>query len=98
MFVARTICELPFELNLWQAQNIWYDIYLRLYPAIKARTTTNGAKASNSQPKPEPDAESARADEWVAKFKEIGQLMGISVDELVIEEEAPILETTAPQS
>jgi len=95
LFVARTISELPFDLNLWQAQNIWYDIYLRLYPAIKARSTANGAKTS--QPKPEPDAESARADEWVAKFKEIGQLMGISVDELVIEEETPILEA-APQS
>ncbi|WP_239462061.1 DUF3536 domain-containing protein [Occallatibacter savannae] len=24
--LARTITELPFELNLWQAQNIWYEI------------------------------------------------------------------------
>ncbi|HEV2135736.1 MAG TPA: DUF3536 domain-containing protein [Terracidiphilus sp.] len=24
--LARTIVELPFELNLWQAQNIWYEI------------------------------------------------------------------------
>jgi alpha-amylase/alpha-mannosidase (GH57 family) len=24
--LARTLIELPFELNLWQAQNIWYDI------------------------------------------------------------------------
>ena len=96
LFVARTISELPFDLNLWQAQNIWYDIYLKLYPAIKARTTTNGAKSPRTQPKPESDVESARADQWVAEFKEIGQLMGISVDELVIEEEAPILET-APQ-
>jgi len=24
--LARTLVELPFELNLWQAQNIWYDI------------------------------------------------------------------------
>lgn len=95
LFVARTISELPFDLNLWQAQNIWYDIYLRLYSAIKARSTANGAKTSKA--KPEPDAESARADEWVEKFKEIGQLMGISVDELVIEEETPILEA-APQS
>jgi len=96
LFVARTISELPFDLNLWQAQNIWYDLYLQLYPSIKARTTTNGAKSSKSQPKPEPDVESARADQWVAEFKEIGQLMGISVDELVIEEETPILETASP--
>ncbi len=49
LFVARTISELPFDLNLWQAQNLWYDIYLRLYPAIKARTTTNGAKAAKAR-------------------------------------------------
>jgi alpha-amylase/alpha-mannosidase (GH57 family) len=24
--LARTLVELPFELNLWQAQNIWYEI------------------------------------------------------------------------
>jgi hypothetical protein len=24
--MARTLVELPFELNLWQAQNIWYEI------------------------------------------------------------------------
>jgi hypothetical protein len=25
LVMARTLRELPFELNLWQAQNIWYD-------------------------------------------------------------------------
>jgi len=94
LFVARTLSELPFERNLWQAQNIWYDVYLKLYPSIKAKTTTNGTK-SKSAPKPEPDIESARADQWVAEFKEIGQLMSISVDDLVIEEETPILETAS---
>jgi hypothetical protein len=24
--LARTLIELPFDLNLWQAQNIWYEI------------------------------------------------------------------------
>jgi alpha-amylase/alpha-mannosidase (GH57 family) len=95
LFIARTVSELPFERNLWQAQNIWYQIYLRLYPAIKAKTTTNGARASKANGKPESESESARADEWVAKFKEIGQLMSISVDDLVIEEETPILETAS---
>jgi alpha-amylase/alpha-mannosidase (GH57 family) len=27
--LARTLRELPFELNLWQAQNIWYDTLTR---------------------------------------------------------------------
>jgi alpha-amylase/alpha-mannosidase (GH57 family) len=26
LHLAHTLVELPFELNLWQAQNIWYDI------------------------------------------------------------------------
>jgi alpha-amylase/alpha-mannosidase (GH57 family) len=26
LVLARTLVELPFELNLWQAQNIWYEI------------------------------------------------------------------------
>jgi hypothetical protein len=24
--LGRTLVELPFDLNLWQAQNIWYEI------------------------------------------------------------------------
>jgi hypothetical protein len=27
--LARTLRELPFDLNLWQAQNIWYDILIK---------------------------------------------------------------------
>jgi alpha-amylase/alpha-mannosidase (GH57 family) len=27
LLVARTLNELPFDLNLWQAQNIWYDVW-----------------------------------------------------------------------
>jgi hypothetical protein len=26
LVLARALVELPFELNLWQAQNIWYEI------------------------------------------------------------------------
>jgi hypothetical protein len=34
--LARTLAELPFELNLWQAQNIWYEIVRTSGPAIAA--------------------------------------------------------------
>jgi hypothetical protein len=27
LLVARTLRELPFDVNLWQAQNLWYDTY-----------------------------------------------------------------------
>jgi hypothetical protein len=26
LHLARALMELPFELNLWQAQNLWYEI------------------------------------------------------------------------
>ena len=34
LLVARTLSELPFELNLWQAQNLWYDVYRRRYGTL----------------------------------------------------------------
>jgi len=36
--LARTLSELPFELNLWQAQNIWYEI-LRTSGYVLAKLT-----------------------------------------------------------
>ena len=56
--LARTLAELPFELNLWQAQNIWYEILRTSTYALAAsrpksaragiRTSTNWALASPS--------------------------------------------------
>ena len=86
LLTARTLSELPFELNLWQAQNLWYDVYRRRYRTLTQSEGTPGEAESGEK------GQSA----WGEKFKEIGRLMGISVDELVIEEETPILET-APQ-
>ena len=91
LFVARTISELPFEGNLWQAQNIWYEVYRRLHESAKQAATTgfqNGDRSNGDGP----DAEARRAAAWEEKFKEIGELMGISVDELVIEGPVPELE------
>jgi alpha-amylase/alpha-mannosidase (GH57 family) len=36
--LARTVVELPFELNLWQAQNIWYEIQRTSSYALSAQT------------------------------------------------------------
>jgi alpha-amylase/alpha-mannosidase (GH57 family) len=38
--LARTLIELPFELNLWQAQNIWYEI-LRSSDSLTAHNPEN---------------------------------------------------------
>lgn len=36
LLVARTLSELPIELNLWQAQNIWYDVWRLKHQAADA--------------------------------------------------------------
>jgi alpha-amylase/alpha-mannosidase (GH57 family) len=41
--LARTLVELPFELNLWQAQNIWYEIL---------RTSRYGLSALEAEDRP----------------------------------------------
>ncbi len=41
--LARTLMELPFELNLWQAQNIWYEIL---------RSSTYGLTAHDAEDRP----------------------------------------------
>lgn len=63
LLVARMLSELPFDLNLWQAQNIWYDVWRRKpQPAL-------------------PDPET-----WLSAFHELGELLRISVDDLVMDE------------
>ena len=42
--LARTLTELPFELNLWQAQNIWYEIL---------RSSTHGLTAHDLDDRPQ---------------------------------------------
>lgn len=46
--LARTITELPFELNLWQAQNIWYEIL---------RTSSYALTSQAAEDRPEWDKE-----------------------------------------
>lgn len=62
LLVARTLSELPFDLNLWQAQNLWYDVWRRApQPAV-----------------PDPEV-------WSKGFRELGWLLRISVDDLVMD-------------
>ncbi len=63
LLVARTLNELPFDLNLWQAQNIWYDVWKhKPQPAV-----------------PDPEA-------WFKAFHDLGELLRISVQDLVMDE------------
>lgn len=63
LLVARMLNELPFDLNLWQAQNLWYDVWRR---------------------KPKPALPDPQA--WLKGFHELGEMLRISVDELVMDE------------
>jgi alpha-amylase/alpha-mannosidase (GH57 family) len=73
LLVASTISELPFDLNLWQAQNLWYDLYRKMGHACSLDPTS-----------------------WCRKFFELGKLMRISVEDLVIEEETVPVESVVP--
>jgi alpha-amylase/alpha-mannosidase (GH57 family) len=65
LLVARTLNGLPFELNLWHAQNIWYDVWRRTpHPTV------------------------AEPETWLNGFHELGRLLRISVEELVMDEES----------
>jgi alpha-amylase/alpha-mannosidase (GH57 family) len=60
LLVAHTLSELPFDLNLWQAQNLWYDAFRHI----------------REQP----------VGETLEKWKELGRVMRISVEDIVAEE------------
>jgi alpha-amylase/alpha-mannosidase (GH57 family) len=42
--LARTLTELPFDLNLWQAQNIWYEIFRTAGSALTALSAEDRAR------------------------------------------------------
>lgn len=96
LLIAKTVTELPFELNLWQAQNIWYDIYRRLFHTWNQ--TALGSETGPGLPPAPPAPEVTGIEEAGTyasqhdRFVELGRLMGISVDDLVIEEETPLPE------
>jgi len=42
--LARSVAELPFELNLWQAQNIWYEILRDTNGTLKSLSSEDRAR------------------------------------------------------
>jgi hypothetical protein len=67
--LARTLTELPFELNLWQAQNIWYEIL---------RSSAHGLTALD------PNDPEARA-RWDRNFNDLGCCLSIACDVITAE-------------
>jgi hypothetical protein len=46
--MARSVVGLPFELNLWQAQNIWYEILREINGSLKAFSDEDRARWDKS--------------------------------------------------
>ena len=46
--LARTVTELPFELNLWQAQNIWYEILRSANGSVSSMSRDDRARWDKS--------------------------------------------------
>jgi alpha-amylase/alpha-mannosidase (GH57 family) len=71
--LARVLRELPFEVQLWQAQNIWYEIL-----------ETSHREAIQRKPFGLPPE---HASAWLVRFQTLGRCFGIAVDELVLEDD-----------
>jgi alpha-amylase/alpha-mannosidase (GH57 family) len=65
--VVESLRVLPIELNLWQAQNVWNQ----LWQEIKRADT--------------------KEDAWMERFRYLGTLMDLAVDELQVEEPAAVV-------
>ena len=70
--LARTLHALPFGLNLWQAQNIWYDLHLEGDAVFGSSGKTAGVRK-------------AAREHWRQFFPELGRQLSINVDHLALE-------------
>jgi len=56
--------SLPFEINLWAAQNLYYDAVQDIYPEARARAEQGDEDARN----------------WVEQFRALGTTLRVRVD------------------
>jgi alpha-amylase/alpha-mannosidase (GH57 family) len=61
--LASLLQHLPFSVNLWKVQNIYYDLLKHVYPN-KRKELGVGAEAVRS---------------WVSRFEDLGRLLGIKI-------------------
>jgi hypothetical protein len=62
--MAELARSLPFEVNLWKAQNIYWNILRTHYPEVQQAKQTSGSD----------DAE------WLDRFRRLGDLLSVRVD------------------
>jgi hypothetical protein len=80
--VVEAVRLLPLEPNFWQAQNLWNQLWqeVRETPAKKPRTSKASAKDGG--------VVSSRNASWMERFRELGVLMDLAVDDISVEEPA----------
>jgi alpha-amylase/alpha-mannosidase (GH57 family) len=70
--IADSLRTLPFEINLWQSQNIWNDLLQRT--------------GISDDPGDQPPAAYTWPAAWREGFRKLGLTLNIAVDDLVVEE------------
>ncbi len=78
--IAQALRSVPFEVNLWQSQNIWNDLLQRSGAAdLSAAAERSGAWSSYL------------SQDWRDGFRKLGLALKIAVDRLVVEESVTVL-------
>jgi hypothetical protein len=76
--LARTLHALPFGLNLWQAQNLWYELHLQgeaLFAASNANPPRDRRRLAGN----------AALEQWRQLFPELGRQLNFNLERLVPE-------------
>jgi alpha-amylase/alpha-mannosidase (GH57 family) len=80
--VVETLRLLPVELNLWQAQNLWHQVWQE----YRTKATRTGSRLTAEQQA----AAKAIEDAWGLRLRYLGTLMDLAVDELFVEEHSTV--------
>ncbi len=85
--VVEAVRLLPLEPNFWQAQNLWNQ----LWPEVREPSPKKprAQKASAKEPRPRSPLERSSVERtWIDRFRDLGILMDIAVDDISVEEPA----------
>jgi hypothetical protein len=63
--LATTSRALPFDIDVWQVQNIYFDLMKQSYPRVRVLAAVGDERAS----------------EWVSSFTRLGEQLAVSVDQ-----------------
>ena len=75
--VIEIVHALPFEVNLWKVQNVYYELLQNVYPAV-------AVAPPNQLPATAEATENLWSDEaaaWTSHFERLGELLGFAMQE-----------------